>query len=260
MKKLRFQYTTKLTFDNNVYNHSFALRCVPVENAAQKCEDFSFKISPYVSTNRTVDAFGNIVLSGLVKEDHRFLDFEVAGVAVIDSTQIRNDFMPCYKYQSEYTKPGDALKAFYEEIVSGCDSKDPSVRTEYFSKKLSEKFTYQKNTTDISTTAEEAFKQGCGVCQDYSHILLSILRMDGIPCRYKAGLACCDGESHSWVDVWLGDRWKGYDPTNLCEASETYLSLTQGRDFGDCAIDRGVMYGSYTRQMQLVDSRLVETF
>ena len=85
--------------------------------------------------------------------------------------------------------------------------------------------------------------------------MLSLLRQDGIPCRYQAGLACCDGETHSWADIWTGEGWKGYDPTNLCEANDSYLTLSQGRDFRDSAIDRGVMFGEYTRQMQLIISK-----
>lgn len=256
MSKVRFDFSTKLTFDSNVYNHSFALRCIPMKNEGQVCTNLNFKISPFVSTCQTVDAFGNTVISGLIKDDHRFLDFEISGEAEMNGEGIRKDFMPCYKFQSPYTMPGEKLKAFYEEISEKCKSSDPFERADFFAKELSERFEYKKGVTDISTTAEEAFEAGAGVCQDYSHICLSLLRSDGIPCRYKAGLACCDGESHSWIDVWVGDRWKGYDPTNLCPAGEAYLCLSQGRDFSDCAIDRGVMFGAYTRQMQLVTSCL----
>lgn len=256
MSKINFSFQAKLTFDNDVHDHSFALRCTPVENAAQKCTGFEFSISPYVPTCTTVDAFGNTVISGIVKPNHRYLDFEINGQAQMDSDGVVDDFMPCYKYQSHYTKPGEKLTKFYKNYVWECESGDPYERAEFFAQKLSENFTYEKNVTTIKTTAEEAFELGRGVCQDFSHIMLSLLRMDGIACRYKAGLACCDGESHSWIDVWSGDRWKGYDPTNLCGTAETYLALSQGRDFSDCAIDRGVMFGAYTRQMQLVSSRL----
>ena len=88
--------------------------------------------------------------------------------------------------------------------------------------------------------------------------MLSLLRIDGIPCRYIAGLASCDGETHSWLEYWNGEYWLGFDPTNNCAVTDNYLTLSQGRDFGDCAIDRGVMLGNYTRQMQLINSCLSE--
>ncbi len=89
-----------------------------------------------------------------------------------------------------------------------------------------------------------------------SHIMLALLRLDKIPCRYIAGLAVCDGETHSWIEVWDGDKWLGIDPANNCPVNEDYLILSQGRDFGDCSIDRGVMFGAYTKQLQLITSNL----
>ncbi|MGN0622736.1 MAG: transglutaminase domain-containing protein [Oscillospiraceae bacterium] len=258
MKKLNFYFSTKLTFDNNVHDHSFALRCVPIENDSQKILSCELDITPFASTQRTVDAFGNTVVSGYLKKEHRFLDFEVSGTAVIDSSVCRTDLMPCYRYQSDYTKPGDGLKEFYKTIKADCNADTPFETAEYFADRLSQVFSYEKNATDTKTTAEEAFGLKKGVCQDFSHIMLSLLRTEGIPCRYIAGLASCDGETHSWIEVWDGSRWLGYDPTNCCKADDNYLVLSQGRDFGDCAIDRGVMYGAYTRQLQLINSRLGE--
>ena len=80
--------------------------------------------------------------------------------------------------------------------------------------------------------------------------------MDGSAARYIAGLAFCDGETHSWVEYWTGDHWEGIDPANNCPISDDYLVISQGRDFRDCAIDRGVMFGKYTKQLQLVRSVL----
>ncbi|MCC8135484.1 MAG: transglutaminase family protein [Ruminococcus sp.] len=256
MKKVNYTFSTKLTFDNYVYNHSFALRCIPPECEVQHIISCQLDISPFVPTMQTVDAFGNNVTSGYLKSEHRFLDFEISGSAEINSAAERTDFMPCYAYQSKYTKPDDALRSFYAEHKPFCLSEDVFERTAYFSGKLSEVMKYEKNVTDTKTTAAEAFALKKGVCQDFTHIMLSILRMDCIPCRYIAGLACCDGETHSWLELWNGKSWIGYDPTNNCPVSDDYLILSQGRDFEDCAIDRGVMFGAYTKQLQLISSYL----
>lgn len=258
MKKLNFTFSTKLTFDNYVHDHSIALRCIPPQTETQRILSCELDISPLVSTERTVDAFGNCVTSGYLKKEHRFLDFEVRGQAEIDSTKLRSDFMPCYRYQSPLTKPGDGIKAFYESIKGECSGSTPDERAAFFSDKLYSEMSYVKDSTTIDTTAEEAFAQKKGVCQDYTHILLSLLRADGIPCRYIAGLSNCDGETHSWAEYWTEDGWRGIDPTNNCLTNDYYLVLAQGRDYSDCAIDRGVMLGAYTRQMQLIASNLSE--
>ncbi|MDE6148903.1 MAG: transglutaminase family protein [Ruminococcus sp.] len=256
MKKLHFSFSTKLTFDDNVYNHSFALRCIPINNSTQSILNYDLEIKPFVSTKLTMDAFGNNVISGYIQEKHRYLDFDINGTAQIDSTIKTNDYLPCYLYQSKYTKPNDELKAFYNDIANQCRLFTPADRAAYFSQKLFDCMTYEKNITNTQTEASDAFKIKKGVCQDYSHIMLSLLRIDKIPCRYIAGLSSCAGETHSWIEFWDGNGWIGLDPANNCFVTDDYLILTQGRDFMDCSIDRGVMFGSYTRQMQLITSTL----
>lgn len=256
MKKLYFSFSTKLTFDNNVYDHSFALRCIPPDSATQHISACELDIVPFSSVKQTVDAFGNNVVTGYLKKEHRFLDFEVKGSAEIDNSVAKTDFMPCYRYQSGYTKPDAALKEFHHRYDLKCSEKEPLARAVYFMNELHSVMTYDKNATDTKTTAAKAFELKRGVCQDYAHIMLSILRLDDIPCRYIAGLASCDGETHAWVEIWDGMSWKGIDPTRNCLINDEYLVLSQGRDFGDCAIDRGVMFGMYTRQLQLITSQL----
>lgn len=260
MKKINFTFSTKLTFDNYVHDHSFALRCVPPETAGQHIVSCELDISPFVSTKQTVDAFGNNVTSGYLKGEHRFLDFEIKGTAVIDCTAERTDYMPCYRYHSAFTKPDAALTEFYEKLKEKCSASDPYERAEYFSDALNEVMTYEKGVTDTKTSAAEAFALKKGVCQDFSHVMISLLRLDGIPCRYIAGLASCDGETHSWIELWTDSGWKGFDPTNNCAVTDDYLVLSQGRDFGDCAIDRGVMFGAYTKQLQLITSLLTSSY
>lgn len=255
MKRVQFSFTTKLTFDDDVHSHTFALRVIPPETTVQHIISCSLNISPFTDTLQTMDAFGNNVTSGYLSAAHRFLDFSVHGSADIDLSKVRTDYMPCYLYQSAYTKPDADLRAFYEAHRT---EGSPAVRAAHFSDVLSEIVTYSKDVTTTKTTAAEAFALKKGVCQDFAHILLSLLRMDKIACRYIAGLAFCDGETHAWVEYWDGKCWNGIDPANNCSIAEEYLVLSQGRDFSDCAIDRGVMLGSYTRQLQLVRSVLQE--
>lgn len=207
MKCVNFYYSTKLTFDDYVYDHSFALRIIPPETDSQKILSCSLNISPNVSTQQTVDAFGNNVTAGYIKSDHRFFDFDIKGVAEVDSTMHSTKYMPCYLYQSEYTVPDEKLKEFYMKNKDRYIG-NVSERVTFFSDLLSDNIEYKKGITDTSTTTAQAFYLGAGVCKDFSHILISLLRMDGIPARYIAGLAFCNDETHSWVEYWTGDHWK----------------------------------------------------
>ncbi len=260
MKKLNFSFSTKLTFDNYVHDHSFALRCIPIESTVQHIVNCEMNISPFVPTQRTADAFGNTVMTGYIGKEHRFLDFEISGCAEIDISKAKTDYMPCYRYQSEYTKPDKSLMDFYVTVSEKCSKKNPFERAAFFSDILSDTIQYEKEVTNVNTTAAQAFELKKGVCQDFSHIMIALLRMDKIPCRYIAGLADCDGETHSWLEIWDNEKWLGFDPANNCPVNENYLVLSQGRDFGDCSIDRGVMFGAYTKQLQLITSNLTETY
>ena len=183
------------------------------------------------------------------------MDFEVHGTAEINSAYHATGFMPLYRYQSLYTVSSEALAAFHNAMGDSFHDNIPK-RAAYICDKLSDLIAYRKGVTDTGTTASEAFALKAGVCQDFSHILISLLRMDGIPARYIAGLAFCNGETQSWVEYWTGVRWEGIDPANNCPVNDDYLILAMGRDFRDCSIDRGVMFGNYTRQLTLVRSVL----
>lgn len=120
---------------------------------------------------------------------------------------------------------------------------------------LHRRFRYQKAATDVSTTAEEAMERGAGVCQDYAHIFLSLLRLKGIPARYVTGMLRGEGESHAWVEAALGGFWYGLDPTNDCAVSDQHVRIACGRDFSDCRISQGVFYGGAS-QCQRVEVKV----
>ena len=255
MRTIHFSFKTMLTFNDYVRAHSFALRIIPPNTKTQKILSCSLDISPNVSTKQTVDGFGNNVTTGYIRGDHRFLDFEIKGTAEVDATRHSTGYMPLYRYQSIYTAPSGAIEAFHHGLGDKFKDSIPK-RAAYICDTLSDAIEYKKGVTDTSTTASEAFALKAGVCQDFSHILISLLRLDGIPARYIAGLAFCDGETHSWVEYWTGKNWQGIDPANNCPVNDDYLMLARGRDFRDCAIDRGVMFGDYTQQLTLVRSVL----
>jgi transglutaminase-like putative cysteine protease len=108
---------------------------------------------------------------------------------------------------------------------------------------------YTPGVTEVSTSAMEAFEAGHGVCQDYAHLTLALLRLMGVPARYVSGYLhprkdaskgeVVSGESHAWVEAWLGDWW-GFDPTNQVPAGERHVIVGRGRDYADVPPLRGV--------------------
>lgn len=126
---------------------------------------------------------------------------------------------------------------------------------ELLMREMRKQFTYQSGTTTVQTTAEEALEKGKGVCQDYAHILIALCRKLSIPARYVVGIQEGVGETHAWVEFYDNGIWRGIDPTNDKWVNDRYLTLSHGRDFADCGINRGLFIGGGT-QKQTIEARV----
>ena len=82
------------------------------------------------------------------------------------------------------------------------------------------------------------------MCQDYSHILISLCHMEKIPARYVVGMLEGEGLSHAWVEIYENGMWIGLDPTNDLVVGEQHIKVSSGRDYGDCTINQGIFTGA----------------
>jgi transglutaminase-like putative cysteine protease len=114
-----------------------------------------------------------------------------------------------------------------------------------------ENFTYTKGITNIETTVDEILTLKKGVCQDFAHILLQLLRTAGIPSRYVSGYVCPnesglrgEGATHAWVEIYTPKQgWLGLDPTNNIWTMDNHVRLSVGRNFSDCTPIKGTFKG-----------------
>ena len=109
---------------------------------------------------------------------------------------------------------------------------------------------YQKYSTDVTTTAPQAFDAGIGVCQDQAHVMVAICRSLGIPARYVSGYFYAANEpdlaSHAWVDVCLNvtaRRWVSIDVTHSCPIDQRHVRLAVGTDYNACPPIKGIRHG-----------------
>ncbi|WP_338051305.1 transglutaminase family protein [Pseudonocardia acidicola] len=115
-----------------------------------------------------------------------------------------------------------------------------------------EHLTYQAGTTGAHTSAIEAWQARKGVCQDFAHVTLLLLRAMGVPGRYVSGYLLpradagtdeiVSGESHAWIEAWTGGWW-GYDPTNDIEIAHRHVRVAGGRDYSDVPPLKGIYSG-----------------
>jgi transglutaminase-like putative cysteine protease len=112
-------------------------------------------------------------------------------------------------------------------------------------------FQYIKGITNIETTVAEILEHRSGVCQDFAHVMLEILRSLRIPSRYVSGYICPnkngmrgEGATHAWVEAWIpGAGWTGIDPTNNVWVTNHHVKLAVGRNFNDCSPIKGTFKG-----------------
>jgi transglutaminase-like putative cysteine protease len=113
--------------------------------------------------------------------------------------------------------------------------------------------------TRPDSSIDDVLQARLGVCQDFAHVFIAILRSWGVPARYVSGYLFTDRKhgdrsdpdaTHAWVEVFLPSlRWVGFDPTNNIEAGERHVACAVGRDYSDVPPSRGVYKGDAESQL-----------
>ncbi len=249
---LRYSYDMRIDFSQPVNRHYYSLKCIPFDTARQKSHEQELRITPRSNELSYTDFFGSRVVYGCIAEPHTY--FEAAlngtietGLAVYEEYGQDTDI---YAVHSPYTKPGAQINAFYNKIISAAPEHQYE-RVLYFMRCVYHYICYIPGVTDIKTTAERAVLKRCGVCQDFAHIMISLLRMDGIPARYVVGIMAGEGESHAWTEANLNGYWYGFDPTNNLLVDDHYIKISHGRDYSDCVVSKGVFFGSAQQEQKI---------
>jgi transglutaminase-like putative cysteine protease len=165
-----------------------------------------------------------------------------------------------YLAPSTFVQQTEALGAFRAEI--GLErGNDPLVSLRRFMGEIYARFAYSPRSTRVDSPIDEALETRKGVCQDFAHIFLSLVRPLGIPARYVSGYLfqaagsqdrSADGATHAWVEVLLPDLgWVGLDPTNNLIADDRHIRVAIGRDYADVPPTRGVFKGVSTVKSEL---------
>jgi transglutaminase-like putative cysteine protease len=128
-----------------------------------------------------------------------------------------------------------------------------------FNKYVNLNFLYNPWATLVDTPLDIVWKLKAGVCQDFSHVLIYMLRSANIPARYVSGYICPnndgmrgDGATHAWVEAYLPNfGWLGVDPTNNCVANEKHVRVAVGRDYQDVAPVVGKFKGNAYQTLEV---------
>lgn len=272
MTTLHFAYSMEIGHTETVSRCYFTIKCIPREDERQHLERIQIFLDPHPSGagySQGKDSFGNRQIYGCVTEPYRRFVFRAEGEVKILQTayveRIRKtgeiacppEQIGIFRYPHGKCVPGEGLASYHRSLGLaapelarlGAEPFLPGQGDAAFAvcvdlmHRLYQDLSYVPGATQVRTTAEEAWGLRKGVCQDYAHIYITLLRMSGIPARYVCGLVTGEGASHAWAEALCGDRWIAFDPTNDCLAGDRYIKLGHGRDADDHAINRGIMWG-----------------
>jgi transglutaminase-like putative cysteine protease len=287
MNRYRLVHTTEFVYDAPVSESYNEVRLRPLHDERQSCLSFRLTTTPASRGTAYRDAHGNWVHQFNVLAEHRRLKVEAESVVLAHSaSQPPADPTTLAELDSrrdqldedhfDFVAPTAYVPhlAALQEIISAaecvCDSSVASF-AQSASETIHARFRYVRGATQVHSSIEDSLTIGAGVCQDFAHLLLGVLRMRGIPARYVSGyLVPGNGTSsellqqdviggqasHAWTEVLMPNgAWIPLDPTLGKPVALRHIRVAYGRDYGDVAPVRGVYKGRAGQQLS-VDVRV----
>ena len=250
MKRFSFRYETRISLSAPVTAHSWLLRALPRNEAFQCVERDSLRVSALMPDGRSVDvpastsldAFGSRMQFGRIAEAHTGMSMVAEGIVSQSPYRIPGTAHGMFSAPTALTAPSHAMLDF----LRGLDlDKSNSIarKAQRIASAVHGHMAYSPGSTSVATTAAQAFELGRGVCQDYAHITLALMREAGIPARYVCGFIPGEGATHAWVEWFDSGLWLALDPTHDRAVEYGFIKLAHGRDSADCPVNRGIFTG-----------------
>jgi len=270
--RMRVVHKTGYAYDAPVTSSYNEVRLTPRADSRQTVVLNRVETTPATRSYRYVDYWGTAVTAFDLHAPHTSL--EVTGLSVVETeeTAVPDEAIGWDELRSEENRdrydevllpsryvPADrGLARVARQIAKGAD---PVAAVLAAAQWVHDEMSYVPGTTGVHTSAVQAFEEREGVCQDYAHLTLLLLRGMGIPSRYVSGYlhptaaapvgATVAGESHAWVEAWTGSWW-GYDPTNATVVGEQHVSVGTGRDYADVPPLKGIYSGGGSTALDVV--------
>lgn len=258
---LRIRHSTGYRYRAEVTSSYNEARVTPLSTVRQLAVETAVEVTPATRTYRYWDYWGTLVDAFDIHEPHT--ELSVVGTSVVETLPPLD---PCLTAGWDELV-SDEVRDRYAELLAPTSfvpflpnigpvidrSLPPAEAVEAAASWVHDRLEYGKGTTTVATTAADALHIGSGVCQDFAHLTLAVLRGMGIPARYVSGYlhpsgapelnTAATGESHAWVEAWTGDWW-AFDPTHLGQVGERHVAVGRGRDYADVSPLKGVYHGA----------------
>ncbi len=263
------RHLTRFRYARPIGESIMELRMHPRSDALQHCLAFSLSVSPRCRVFTYRDYLGNNVHHFDIPGDHTQLIIVAESVVEQQAApQVPAFLAPdAWKELDELVDSGDysemLLPSTYAmgspallELAARLEVRrrdDPAMLVHELNQRLFDYFEYVPKHTRVDSPIDEAIQSRKGVCQDFAHTMIALLRHVGIPARYVSGYLYRSREdhdrstpdaTHAWVDALLPHLgWVGFDPTNNLVAHHRHIRTAVGRDYADVPPTRGIFRG-----------------
>jgi transglutaminase-like putative cysteine protease len=263
------RHLTQFIYESPITESVMEVRMQPRSEGMQRCLQFTLTTQPPTRVMMYRDHDGNTVHHFNVPARHSRLGITAEALVdceaqralphrlgpgaweQIDALGQSGEFWE-YLVASAFAAPHPLLAEFSKEI--GLDREhDPLVMLRRLMGEMYTRLEYSPKSTRVDSPIADALSAKRGVCQDFAHIFIALVRPLGVPARYVSGYLfhggatgyrSAEGASHAWVEAFLPDLgWIGFDPTNNLVADDRHIRVAVGRDYADVPPTRGVFKG-----------------
>jgi transglutaminase-like putative cysteine protease len=272
MWRLRVIHSTGYAYKSPVTASFNEARLTPRSDSRQNVILNRVETIPATRSYRYVDYWGTAVTTFDLHAPHTELEVTSSSVVETEEGVMPEDDVTWEDLQSE------AVIDRFDEILTGTEYTPVSKRMARVGQKIMKEhapreavvaaanwvhgeLAYVPGTTGVHSSGLDALREGKGVCQDFTHLTLILLRSMGIPARYVSGYLhpnreaavgeTIEGESHAWIQAWTGGWWN-YDPTNDKHINEQYVSVGVGRDYSDVSPLKGIYSGEGSTDLDVI--------
>ena len=254
---LKISHRTEYRYDVPVQYALQRLRLVPRGGRTQTVLNWSLKVEGASEEVRFVDQFENDTRLVSISGDATMIGVDAWGeVETLDTSGVFGEhrgFAPLWLFRREtaLTAPGEGIRALAASIGQGSDLD----RLHRLMDTIETKVAYVVGATHAGTAAEEALRQGSGVCQDHAHIFVAAARILGFPARYVSGYLMMNdtidqAASHAWAEAYVEALgWVAFDASNGISPDERYVRMAVGRDYRDAMPVSGIRLGWAEEQL-----------
>jgi transglutaminase-like putative cysteine protease len=273
------RHFNRYRYSKPVSQSTLEVRMHPRSEYTQRCFTFELSISPKARLFSYMDHLGNTIYHFDMPLPHT--ELIIVADALVDVEQpydlpdklsadswkeldelVSGDDFWDMLMPSQFARSSSELEELAVKLgVDKRNGRDPLTLIRDLNRSLYDEFEYARESTSVDSPIEDALSCRRGVCQDFAHIMITMLRNLRIPSRYVSGYLYRDAEhkdrsaegaTHAWVEALLpGLGWVGFDPTNNLIAETRHIRTAIGRDYADVPPTKGTLLGSSSAASEL---------